>query len=337
MRIFIILSLFLAPFLSYSATTVSPAAVYGAQGREWNAGPHNSQPNGWPCGQSAGNGYCYTASPSELNEWCLSYPKTAPWANRPMCSRIINGGVRQGYPLVVEFESGSIYDKTSSCEITMTFNNIFKSFYGRGELVGFTQSSTAQMSGGSWQYLARFSATFDNCRDAVMNLGIKHGYGTGWNYKTELYTGNPNLINMCISVDNQNIGCSESYAAVIPPEPAVCNMSVPLTLDYGVVNSKEIDGMQRDIAIDYQCNKSATVSFSLLGGTPNNSGITLNMGGGLTSELCFMSGTSCPSTGGANIKSTGKNGTVKLQSTLRGQNISGDNYSASVTVVSAFY
>ncbi|EKT58542.1 hypothetical protein [Providencia sneebia] len=338
MRILIILSLFLAPFLSYSATTISAASVYGADGRSWSAGPHNSSANGWPCGQSAGNVFCYTASTSELNEWCLSYPSGGPpFGNPPSCSRIKNGGVRQGYPLIVEFESGSIYDKTSSCEIKITFNNLTRSFYGNGSLAGFIQSSSATYTGGSWKYLASFSAVFNNCRQAMMDLGIKHGYGSNWDYKTELYTANPAIINMCIYVDNQSIGCSYSYGTVTPPAPAVCNISVPLNLDYGVVNSKEVDGTQQDISIDYQCNKAATVSFSLLGGTPNNSGVTLNMGSGLTSELCFMSGASCPSTGGANIKSTGTTGSVKLQSTLRGTNVSGGDYSSSVTVVSAFY
>lgn len=337
MRRFIILLLFLAPFLSYSATTVSSASLYGAEGREWEGGPFNSESNGWPCGRFTGSVYCYTAPQYELDNWCLSYtPGGAAFPNRPSCSRINNGGVRQGYPLVVEFESGSIYDKTSPCEIVINFNNLFKRFYGNGGLVGFMQSSPIY-SGGSWQYPAQYSATFPNCRQAVMELGIKHGYGADWNFKTEMYTGNPAIINMCIWVDNQSIGCSYSQAQVIPPEPAVCNISVPLTLDYGVVSSKEIDGNQKDITIDYQCSKSATVSFSLLGGTPNNSGVTLDMGGGLTSELCFMSGTSCPSTGGDNIKVAGKNGAIKLQSTLRGENIRGDDYSKPVIVVGTFY
>lgn len=338
MRILIILSLALAPFLSYSATTISSASIYGVTGKTWSSGPHNSEYNGWPCGQGSGNVFCYTASTSELNEWCLTYPQGGPgFGNDPSCGSIKNGGVRQGYPLVVGFESGSIYDKASSCQIRIDFSNTFKPYYGTGSLVGFTQSSSSYTISGKKYSLASFSATFSNCREAVIDLGIKHGYGTNWNYKTELYTGNPAIANMCIYVDGQRIGCSYSSGSVIPPTPAVCNISVPLNLYYGVVNSKEVDGAQQDISIDYQCNKAATVSFSLLGGTPNNSGVTLNMGSGLTSELCFMSGASCPSTGGANIKSTGTNGTVKLQSTLRGTNVSGGDYSSSVTVVSAFY
>lgn len=338
MRILIILSLALAPFLSYSATTISSMSIYGVTGMTWRAGPHNSSANGWPCGESSGNVFCYTASPMELYEECLTYPQGGPpWGNEPSCSSIKNGGVRQGYPLVVGFESGSIYDKASSCQIRIDFNNLSRSYYGTGSLVGFTQSSTGYTVSGKRYSLASFSATFSNCREAVMDLGIKHGYGTNWNYKTELYTGNPSIANMCIFVDGQNIGCNYFNGSAQLPEPAACNINVPSTLDYGVVNSKEVNGAQQDTSIDYQCNKSATVSFSLLGGTPVNSGVAINMGGGLTSELCFLSGNDCPSSSGANTKTTGTQGSVKLRSVLKGSNISGNDYSGTIIVVSTFY
>ncbi|CAG9406726.1 hypothetical protein NVI2019_PEGOAJLN_00113 [Providencia alcalifaciens] len=338
MRILIILSLFLTSFLSYSATTISSNSLYGIEGQMWAAGPYNSEYNGWPCGQYAGNVYCYSMSTYELNNWCITYPQYgAPWGNMPACNRIKNGGIRQGYPLISDFQSGAVYDKSSSCEIRITVSSSLGQFYGNGGLVGFTQSSNSITSGNSRSYLADFRATFSDCRKAVMELGTKYGYGSNWNYKTQLYTGNPGIANLCIYVDNQNIGCNGSSISTVPPEPAVCNVNVPLTLDYGVVNSKEINGNKKDISIDYQCNKSATVSFSLLGGTPNSSGITLAMGNGLTSELCFLSGTSCPSSGGQNIKMSGKNGVVKLLSTLKGSNVSGGEYSSYVTVVSAFY
>ncbi|WP_272520765.1 hypothetical protein [Providencia sp. PROV223] len=338
MRILIILSLFLTPLLSYSATITSNVSLYGSEGRTWQNGSHNNANNGWPCGEWAGNVFCYSMPTYELNDWCSSYPSGGPpWANNPACGRIVNGGIRQGYPLVIGFEPGAIYDKSSSCQIKITVSNTVGAYYGTGSLVGFTQSSASiTSSNGVRGFLAEFRATFSNCREAMMDLGIKHGYGTNWNYKSVLGTGNP-VTRLCIYVDNQSLGCNTAPGSTVPPQPAACNINVPLTLDYGVINSIDVSGAQRDITIDYQCNKSATVSFSLLDATPINSGVAIDMGEGLTSELCFLSGNDCPSSGGANVKVTGVTGSVKLRSTLKGSDIRGGAYSSHVTVVSAFY
>ncbi|MEX6159319.1 hypothetical protein [Providencia manganoxydans] len=272
------------------------------------------------------SGYCSNPSAYPVNYTSdIRDVHSTSTGNVVVCRYGDNGGYRQGYAMLEDYRPGAFYDHTNQCTIEL-------------ELSGATYFSPIGFSSVSNN---RKRMVVSNCKQGLLELGIKTGYGSGWVVRGNSYLRQKGVANhfsyageLTIFVDGQRIASGDGGSTnVTPPEPVICNYTVPPAIDHGTINLADLDSSPYVIeTITYDCTGSASISFSFISGSWSSSKTILDLKGGLYSDLCFLKSGVCSTASGGATVVNGSSGAVELKSVLHGVNVTNGEHSAPIVV-----
>lgn len=271
-----------------------------------------------------------------VNE-CQSYnanPSTLP-SGCPILYQITGQVVTSVPQGIIDSLTAQSWPRTCSINVSYSYNNNYRSY---------TTFQAPNGSTASWSGFSR-STTKPNaaaCIQDVLALGTPSGWGygafravgpgEGYNWLIQYATN----VTVSVTVNGFDIGSDNSNGGGGVSDP-VCSISGLTDLDHGVIDSASVNGNTANTEGSYACNRNASVKVSFINsGTAGSDGLKISLGKGLESKLCLF-GTNQTCYGGSNgplrLSASTAGKFLNVRSTLVGNNVTSNEYSATVVVL----
>ncbi|WP_368877488.1 hypothetical protein [Providencia vermicola] len=263
------------------------------------------------------------------------------------CSTIGVNSIR-----LTDINPNASYAHNGQCTITTTLSiGIGNGWYSVDEArsTSMTQNGATRVS--AYGQVA-FERNSSNCLQDLLEFGGSWGRiistmrSTMWtmpyyrNHNWPIENPNPwNGIRACVAVNGQQLACNtatEQPGEPIPepPKPVVCTFDVPKALDHGILGKNVVSGDIQTGVINYSCTANASVILWIQGGVngTNSKGRKISLGNSIDTTICFANGDNCVDTNGK-YTFQGTSGDIGIKSMLSANNPSGNDYEASVVII----